>query len=225
MKKLITSLVTVALSTSACAQMPLPLVDNKAPASAPVKATSTPAIVTGLTLVSVMGDLVGLTPRKTATDNCPATARFRLLTMDIPGIQYSAVLTSTKWEQGFTSNGQPICTATVKADQFAGQPRPDIKYMGSVQINNDKERSSPSVELRSVCKDGLCSLLTPAQITATYGPGDKINQQIDALSGQVGKLWGATVGKLTQPKTDECDLETQCPNTHPGTAGETIKTK
>ncbi len=135
MKKVLIAAVAVALTTSACAQMPLPLADQTAPAQAP----QLPASVERLTLIPFLGDLIAVMPRK-ATDNCPAIARFRLLTVD-SGVQQSSVIADTKWEQDRLAAGQFSCKATIRADQFAGLPRPGLKVYASVQVGNDSNRS------------------------------------------------------------------------------------
>lgn len=83
--------------------MPLPLADQSAPAQAP----QLPATVERLTLIPFLGDLIGVLPRK-AGDNCPATARFRLTTLD-SGVQQSSIVADTKWEQDRLGAGQAIC--------------------------------------------------------------------------------------------------------------------
>ena len=102
MKKALFTAVAAALTASACAQMPLPLADQTAPA--PAQAPQLPASVERLTLIPFLGDLIAVMPRK-ATDNCPAIARFRLLTVD-SGVQQSTIVADTKWEQDRLGAGQ-----------------------------------------------------------------------------------------------------------------------
>jgi hypothetical protein len=219
MKKLIASLVAVALSTTACAQIPVPLVDNKAPAAS--QPASLPASVSGLTLILFLGDLIGVLPRK-AGDNCPATARFRLTTVD-SGVRQSSIVADTKWEQDQLGAGQAICKAFIKPDQFAGLPRPGLKVYASVQVNNDVEHSSRTVEVRTACSGSACQIVPAVQAKPSTAR-DKVNAQATALQSQLGKLWAATGGKLTQ-QASECDATVQTCQTTPGTVGETIKTK
>ena len=103
MKKTLIAAVAVALTTSACAQMPLPLADQSAPA--PAQAPQLPATIERLTLIPFLGDLIGVMPRKQG-DNCPAWARFRLLTID-SGVQSSVIVATTMWEQDRLGAGQP----------------------------------------------------------------------------------------------------------------------
>ena len=62
MKKTLIAAVAVALTTSACAQMPLPLADQSAPA--PAQVPQLPASVERLTLIPFLGDLIAVMPRK-----------------------------------------------------------------------------------------------------------------------------------------------------------------
>lgn len=218
MKKALIAAVAVALTTSACAQMPLPLADQTAPAQAP----QLPASVERLTLIPFLGDLIAVMPRK-ATDNCPAIARFRLLTVD-SGVQQSSVIADTKWEQDRLAAGQFSCKATIRADQFAGLPRPGLKVYASVQVGNDSNRSSQTLEVRTVCSGNSCQLVPASQAKPSTGM-DKVNAQAAALQSQLGKLWNATGGKLMQQQASECDPSAQTCNQHPGTVGETIRTK
>lgn len=220
MKKTLVALVAVALTTSACAQMPLPLADQNAPA--PAQAPQLPASVERLTLIPFLGDLIAVMPRK-ATDNCPAIARFRLLTVD-SGVQQSSVIADTKWEQDRLAAGQFSCKATIRADQFAGLPRPGLKVFASAQVGNDNSRSSQTLEVRTVCSGSACQLVPASQAKPTSGM-DKVNAQAAALQSQLGKLWNATGGKLMQQQASECDPSAQTCNQTPGTVGETIRTK
>ncbi len=218
MKKALIAAVAVALTTSACAQMPLPLADQTAPAQAP----QLPASVERLTLIPFLGDLIGVLPRK-AGDNCPATARFRLTTLD-SGVQQSSIVADTKWEQDRLGAGQAICKAMIRADQFAGLPRPGLKVYALVQVGNDSSRSSQSLEVRTFCSGNSCQIVPATQAKPTSGM-DKVNAQAAALQSQLGKLWNATGGKLMQQQASECDPSAQTCNQTPGTVGETIRTK
>lgn len=218
MKKALFIAVAAALAASACAQMPLPLADQTAPAQAP----QLPASVERLTLIPFLGDLIAVMPRK-ATDNCPAIARFRLLTVD-SGVQRSFVIGDTKWEQDRLGAGQAICKATIRADQFAGLPRPGLKVYASAQVGNDNNHSSQTVEVRTFCSGNSCQIVPATQAKPTSGM-DKVNAQAAALQSQLGKLWNATGGKLMQQQASECDPSAQTCNQTPGTVGETIRTK
>lgn len=219
MKKALIAAVAVALTTSACAQMPLPLADQSAPAQAQVP--QLPATVERLTLIPFLGDLIAVMPRSKASDNCPATARFRLTTVD-SGVQQSSIVADTKWEQDRLAAGQFSCKATIRADQFAGLPRPGLKVYASVQVGNDSNRSSQTLEVRTVCSDSACQLVPASQAKPTSGM-DKVNAQAAALQAQLGKLWNATGGKIMQGS--ECDPSVQTCNQTPGTVGENIRTK
>lgn len=220
MKKTLVSLVAVALTASACAQMPLPLADQSAPAQ--TQAPQFPATVERLTLIPFLGDLIAVMPRK-ASDNCPAIARFRLLTVD-SGVQQSFVIADTKWEQDRLAAGQFSCKATIRADQFAGLPRPGLKVFASAQVGNDNNRSSQTLEVRTVCTGSACQIVPSTQAKPTSGM-DKVNAQAAALQSQLGKLWSATGGKLMQQQASECDQSVQTCSQNPGTTGETIRTK
>ena len=199
--------------------MPLPLADQSAPA--PAQAPQLPASVERLTLIPFLGDLIAVMPRK-ATDNCPAIARFRLLTVD-SGVQRSFVIGDTKWEQDRLGAGQAICKATIRADQFAGLPRPGLKVYASAQVGNDNNHSSQTLEVRTFCSGNSCQIVPATQAKPTSGM-DKVNAQAAALQSQLGKLWNATGGKLMQ-QASECDPSVQTCSQNPGTTGETIKTK
>lgn len=218
MKKALFAAVAVALTASACAQMPLPLADQTAPAQTP----QLPASVERLTLIPFLGDLIAVMPRK-AGDNCPATARFRLTTLD-SGVQQSSIVADTKWEQDRLGAGQLACKAFIRADQFAGLPRPGLKVYALVQVGNDSSRSSQSLEVRTFCSGNSCQIVPATQAKPTSGM-DKVNAQAAALQSQLGKLWNATGGKLMQQQASECDPSAQTCNQTPGTVGETIKTK
>ena len=218
MKKALFAAVAVAMTASACAQMPLPLADQTAPAQAP----QLPASVERLTLIPFLGDLIAVMPRN-ASDNCPAIARFRLLTVD-SGAQQSTIVADTKWEQDRLGAGQAICKSTIRADQFAGLPRPGLKVYATVQVGSDTNRSSSSLEVRTVCSGNSCQIVPATQAKPTSGM-DKVNAQAAALQAQLGKLWNATGGKLMQQQASECDPSAQTCNQTPGTVGETIKTK
>lgn len=220
MKKALFTAVAAALTASACAQMPLPLADQSAPA--PAQAPQLPASVERLTLIPFLGDLIAVMPRK-ATDNCPAIARFRLLTVD-SGVQRSFVIGDTKWEQDRLGAGQAICKATIRADQFAGLPRPGLKVYASAQVGNDNNHSSQTVEVRTVCSGSACQIVPATQAKPSTGM-DKVNAQAAALQAQLGKLWNATGGKLMQQQASECDPSAQTCSQNPGTVGETIRTK
>lgn len=221
MKKSLIAAVAVALTTSACAQMPLPLADQSAPA--PAQVPQLPATVERLTLIPFLGDLIGVLPRK-AGDNCPATARFRLTTVD-SGVQQSSIVADTKWEQDRLGAGQAICKATIRADQFAGLPRPGLKVFASVQVGNDNNRSSQALEVRTVCSGSACQVVPATQTKPSTGM-DKVNAQAAALQSQLGKLWNATGGKLMQQQqASECDPSVQTCSQNTGTVGETIRTK
>ena len=221
MKKALFIAVAAALTASACAQMPLPLADQTAPA--PAQAPQLPASVERLTLIPFLGDLIAVMPRK-ATDNCPAIARFRLLTVD-SGVQQSSVIADTKWEQDRLAAGQFSCKATIRADQFAGLPRPGLKVYASVQVGNDSNRSSQTLEVRTVCSGNSCQLVPASQAKPSTGM-DKVNAQAAALQSQLGKLWNATGGKLMQQQqASKCDPSVQTCSQNPGTTGETIRTK
>ena len=219
MKKALFAAVAVALTASACAQMPLPLADQTAPAQAP----QLPASVERLTLIPFLGDLIAAMPRK-ATDNCPAIARFRLMTVD-SGVQQSTIVADTKWEQDRLGAGQAICKSTIRADQFAGLPRPGLKVYATVQVGSDTNRSSSSLEVHTVCSGSSCQIVPFSQVKPTSGM-DKVNAQAAALQAQLGKLWNATGGKLMQQQqASECDPTVQTCSQNPGTTGETIRTK
>ena len=219
MKKALFTAVAAALTASACAQMPLPLADQTAPAQAP----QLPASVERLTLIPFLGDLIAVMPRK-ATDNCPAIARFRLLTVD-SGVQRSFVIADTKWEQDRLAAGQYTCTARIRADQFAGLPRPGLKVFASAQVGNDNSRSSQTLEVRTACNGSACQIVPFSQLKPSTGM-DKVNAQAAALQAQLGKLWNATGGKLMQQQqASECDPSAQTCSQNPGTTGETIRTK
>ena len=220
MKKTLVSFVAVALTTSACAQMPLPLADQSAPVQA--QAPQLPASVERLTLIPFLGDLIAVMPRK-ASDNCPAIARFRLLTVD-SGAQQSTIAADTKWEQERLSAGQFACRAFIRADQFAGLPRPGLKVFATVQVGSDTNRSSSSLEVHTVCSGSSCQIVPFSQAKPVSGM-DKVNAQAAALQSQLGKLWNATGGKLMQQQASECDPSVQTCSQHPGTTGETIRTK
>lgn len=220
MKKTLVSFVAVALTTSACAQMPLPLADQSAPVQA--QAPQLPASVERLTLIPFLGDLIAVMPRK-ASDNCPAIARFRLLTVD-SGAQQSTIVADTKWEQERLSAGQFACRAFIRADQFAGLPRPGLKVFATVQVGSDTNRSSQTLEVRTFCSGSSCQIVPANQGKPVTGM-DKVNAQAAALQSQLGKLWNATGGKLMQQQASECDPSVQTCSQHPGTTGETIRTK
>lgn len=210
----------VALTASACAQMPLPLADQTAPA--PAQAPQLPASVERLTLIPFLGDLIAVMPRK-ASDNCPAIARFRLLTVD-SGVQQSTIAADTKWEQERLSAGQFACRAFIRADQFAGLPRPGLKVFATVQVGSDTNRSSSSLEVHTVCSGSSCQIVPFSHAKPVSGM-DKVNAQAAALQSQLGKLWNATGGKLMQQQASECDPSVQTCSQNPGTTGETIRTK
>jgi hypothetical protein len=218
MKKALFIAVAAALAASACAQMPLPLADQTAPAQAP----QLPATVERLTLIPFLGDLIAVMPRK-AGDNCPAIARFRLLTVE-SGVQQSTIVADTKWEQDRLGAGQLACKAFIRADQFAGLPRPGLKVYATVQVGSDTNRSSSSLDVRTVCSGNSCQIVPATQAKPTSGM-DKVNAQAAALQSQLGKLWNATGGKLMQQQASECDPSAQTCNQTPGTVGETIRTK
>lgn len=220
MKKALFAAVAVALTASACAQMPLPLTDQTAPA--PAQAPQLPASVERLTLIPFLGDLIAVMPRK-QTDNCPAIARFRLLTVD-SGVQQSTIAADTKWEQERLSAGQFACRAFIRADQFAGLPRPGLKVFATVQVGSDTNRSSQTLEVRTVCSGNSCQIVPFSQAKPSTGM-DKVNAQAAALQAQLGKLWSATGGKLMQQQASECDQSVQTCSQNPGTTGETIRTK
>lgn len=220
MKKALFAAVAVALTASACAQMPLPLTDQTAPA--PAQAPQLPASVERLTLIPFLGDLIAVMPRK-QTDNCPAIARFRLLTVD-SGVQQSTIAADTKWEQDRLSAGQFTCTARIRADQFAGLPRPGLKVFATVQVGSDTNRSSSSLEVHTVCSGSSCQIVPFSQAKPVSGM-DKVNAQAAALQSQLGKLWNATGGKLMQQQASECDPSVQTCSQQPGTVGENIRTK
>ncbi len=217
MKKALFIAVAAALAASACAQMPLPLADQTAPAQAP----QLPATVERLTLIPFLGDLIAVMPRK-AGDNCPAIARFRLLTVE-SGVQQSTIVADTKWEQDRLGAGQLACKAFIRADQFAGLPRPGLKVYATVQVGSDTNRSSSSLDVRTVCSGNSCQIVPATQAKPTSGM-DKVNAQAAALQSQLGKLWNATGGKLMQ-QASECDPSVQTCSQNPGTTGETIRTK
>ncbi len=218
MKKTLIAAVAVALTTSACAQMPLPLADQSAPA--PAQAPQLPATIERLTLIPFLGDLIGVMPRKQG-DNCPAWARFRLLTID-SGVQSSVIVATTMWEQDRLGAGQPICKAMIRADQFVGLPRLGLKVHATVQVGNNSERRSQSLEVHTVCSGSSCQIVPASQPKPSTGM-DKVNAQAAALQAQLGKLWNATGGKIMQGS--ECDPSAQTCNQNPGTVGETIRTK
>lgn len=221
MKKALFIAVAAALTASACAQMPLPLADQTAPA--PAQAPQLPASVERLTLIPFLGDLIGVLPRKQG-DNCPAIARFRLLTVD-SGVQQSTIVADTKWEQDRLGAGQAICKSTIRADQFAGLPRPGLKVYATVQVGSDTNRSSSSLEVRTACNGSACQIVPFSQLKPSTGM-DKVNAQAAALQSQLGKLWNATGGKLMQQQqASECDPSVQTCSQNPGTVGETIRTK
>ncbi|EBX4227522.1 hypothetical protein CEL37_24010 [Salmonella enterica subsp. enterica serovar Senftenberg] len=220
MKKALFIAVAAALAASACAQMPLPLADQSAPTQA--QAPQLPATVERLTLIPFLGDLIAVMPRK-ASDNCPAIARFRLLTVD-SGVQQSTIVADTKWEQERLSAGQFACRAFIRADQFAGLPRPGLKVYATVQVGSDTNRSSSSLEVRTVCSGSACQIVPATQAKPSTGM-DKVNAQAAALQSQLGKLWNATGGKLMQQQASECDPSAQTCSQNPGTTGETIRTK
>lgn len=220
MKNFFIALVAVvaAATTSACAQMPLPLVGQLSPAQE--QAPQFPTTVERLTLLPFLGDLIGILPRNTG-DNCPAIARFRLTTLDT-GVLQSTIVADTKWEKDLIGKGNAICKATIRPDQFAGLPRPGLKVYALVQVGNDSSRASQSLEVRTVCSDSACQVLPASQAKPTSGM-DKVNAQAETLRTQLGKLWNATGGKITQ--ASECDPSVQSCNQTPGTVGENIRTK
>jgi len=220
MKKALFIAVAAALAASACAQMPLPLADQSAPTQA--QAPQLPATVERLTLIPFLGDLIAVMPRK-ASDNCPAIARFRLLTVD-SGVQQSTIVADTKWEQERLSAGQFACRAFIRADQFAGLPRPGLKVYATVQVGSDTNRSSQTLEVRTFCSGSSCQIVPASQAKPVTGM-DKVNAQAAALQSQLGKLWNATGGKLMQQQASECDPSAQTCSQNPGTTGETIRTK
>lgn len=220
MKKALFIAVAAALATSACAQMPLPLADQSAPTQA--QAPQLPATVERLTLIPFLGDLIAVMPRK-AGDNCPAIARFRLLTVD-SGVQQSTIVADTKWEQERLSAGQFACKAFIRADQFAGLPRPGLKVYATVQVGSDTNRSSSSLDVRTVCSGNSCQIVPATQAKPSTGM-DKVNAQAAALQAQLGKLWNATGGKLMQQQASECDPSAQTCSQNPGSVGENIRTK
>ncbi len=223
MKKALFAAVAVALTASACAQMPLPLADQSAPAQAQAQTPQLPASVERLTLIPFLGDLIAVMPRK-ASDNCPAIARFRLLTVD-SGVQQSTIAADTKWEQERLSAGQFACRAFIRADQFAGLPRPGLKVFATVQVGSDTNRSSSSLEVHTVCSGSSCQIVPFSQAKPVSGM-DKVNAQAAALQAQLGKLWNATGGKLMQQQqASECDPSAQTCSQNPGTVGENIRTK
>lgn len=221
MKKALFTAVAAALTASACAQMPLPLADQSAPTQA--QAPQLPATVERLTLIPFLGDLIAVMPRK-ASDNCPAIARFRLLTVD-SGVQQSTIVADTKWEQERLSAGQFACRAFIRADQFAGLPRQGLKVFATVQVGSDTNRSSQTLEVRTVCSGSSCQIVPFSQAKPVSGM-DKVNAQAAALQSQLGKLWNSTGGKLMQQQqASECDPSVQTCSQNPGTTGETIRTK
>jgi len=197
MNKLISSILSIALSASACAQMPTALIDSKA--------ISIPSHVDKLTLIALAGDFLAVMPRK-APDPCPAFARFRFVTADVISAQSAAIVSTIRWQQGTTGATQPIC-------MFA-----------SVQANKTE---SMAVEVRSVCSTDTCLFLPPGQAMGSSDTTTKINREIEALQGQVSKAWNATVGKLAQQQASstECDTTSQTCQTQAGTVGESIKTQ
>jgi hypothetical protein len=149
MKKALFTAVAAALTASACAQMPLPLADQSAPA--PAQVPQLPASVERLTLIPFLGDLIGVMPRKATRQlpgHCPlppADGGFRVFNK-------ASVIADTKWEQDRLGAGQAICKATIRADQFAGLPRPGLKvYATAFRSAATTNRSSQTVEVRTVC--------------------------------------------------------------------------
>ena len=71
-----------------------------------------------------------------------------------------------------------------------------------------------------------CLLLPPAE-AADSTSAARINREIEALQGQVGKVWKATMGKLTgqQGNATKCDTTSQTCQVQAGTVGESIKTQ
>src|SRR5690606_16539336 len=117
-----------------------------------------------------------------------------------------------------------ICKSTIRADQFAGLPRPGLKVYATVQVGSDTNRSSSSLDVRTVCSGNSCQIVPATQAKPSTGM-DKVNAQAAALQSQLGKLWNATGGKLMQQQqASECDQSVQTCSQHPGTTGETIKT-
>lgn len=215
MNKLISSILTIALSASACAQMPPALIDSKA--------ISIPSNVDKLTLIASAGDFLAVMPRK-ASDPCPAFARFRFVTADVISAQSAAIVSTIGWQQGTTGATQPICRAVLRAEHIPFAPRPELRMFASVQAN--KTESMP-VEVRSVCSTDTCLFLPPGQAMTSSGAAAKINREIEALQGQVSTAWNATVGKLLQhqARSTECDTTSQTCQTQAGTVGESIKTQ
>lgn len=215
MNKLISSILSIALSASACAQMPPALIDGKA--------ISIPSSVDKLTLIARAGDFLAVMPRN-ASDPCPAFARFRFVTPDVISAQSAAIVSTIGWQQGTTGANQPICRAVLRAEHIPFVPRPELRMFASVQAN---KAESASVEVRSICTSDSCLLLPPGQAMASSGAAAKINREIEALHGQVSKARNATVGKLTQHQVSstECDTTSQTCQTQAGTVGESIKTQ
>lgn len=216
MNKLISSILSIALSASACAQMPPALIDSKA-ISIPSNVN-----VDKLTLIASAGDFLAVMPRK-ASDPCPAFARFRFVTTDVT-VQSAAIVSTIGWQQGTAGTAQPICHAVLRAEQIPFVPRPELRMFASVQTNKSE---STSVEVRSICTSDTCLVLPPGQAMPNSGAAAKINREIEALQGQVSKAWNATVGKLTQQQASstECDTTSQTCQMQAGTVGESIKTQ
>ncbi len=223
MKTTIFTAALVVLSASACAQMPLPVLDSKLPALTPVLAL--PSKVDKLMIVPAGGDLIGLIPRKGATDPCPATfATFQIWTAQVGGMQSAVVQAhGVAWEWASTKTGQPICTALLHGETIPFVPKPGARFSASVRTKHPAGAESEQIALRSVCKNDVCQFLSPEQVQSTAASPtatDKIAAQATALQTRVGKLWDATGGKLIG---SDCNTDYQCQNNDNGTIGETIK--
>lgn len=223
MKTTIFTALVVAISSSACAQMPLPLIDNNKPA--PVAAQ--PAHekvnikVNKLMIVTSGGALVALAPRK--NDAC-GTVNFRLMTGQAPGITSAVMLANgVGFEWDVSSLGQPICVARLRPEFVPFLPAstlqvPRVQFIATAKSNSE---TSEAIEVRSVCKSDVCQFVPLDYKSTDKSTTDKIAAQTAALQARIGKLWDATGGKLIG--SDDCNTDYQCQNNDGGTIGETIK--
>lgn len=223
MKTSIFTAMFVALSSTACAQMPLPMIDNKpAPVAAQPVHEKVNIKVNKLMIVTSNGALIALAPRK--NDLCGEVS-FRLITGQAPGMTSAVMLAhGIAFDHDVSSHGQPICVARLRPELVPFLPastlqEPKVRF--SVTAKAAAE-TSESIEVRSVCKSDVCQFVPLDYKSADKSPTDKIAAQASALQARIGKLWDATGGKLIGG-SDDCNTDYQCQNNDNGTVGESIK--
>lgn len=216
-----TAALVVAISTSACAQMPLPMIDNK---PAPVAAQPAPAKVNirvnKLMIIAKDGDLIALAPRK--NDLC-GDVSFRLITGQAPGMTSAIMLASgIAFDHDVNSQGQPICVARLRPEMLPFLPAGTLQAAQFSATVKAHAETSDAIDVRSVCKPDICQFVPLHYKSADKSTTDKIAAQASALQARIGKLWDATGGKLVGGSED-CNTDYQCQNNDTGTVGDSIK--